>query len=87
MASTLNRQVQYINEARDATRRLWDALNDLIVLQREWNAEDYGNTLAAGTGDNNGITAAMVGAAVFDSANAFVTVLNTGVATNLSNLL
>jgi hypothetical protein len=38
-------------------------------------------------GDNEGYTAAEVGAVVFDTANAFRGLLNTGHATNLSKLL
>lgn len=72
---------------RQANLKLWDALNDLVALQREWNAMDYGTTLDAGTQENTGILAADVGAVVFDTTNAFVTVLGQGHATNMAKLL
>ncbi len=84
---TTARQSDYISESREAVKQLWNALDTLVGMQREWNALDYGNTLADGIGANTGIIKTDVGACVFDSANAFVTVMNTGVATNLAKLL
>jgi hypothetical protein len=81
------RQQDYITIVRQKNRQLWDAINELQALQREWNALDYGNTLAAGEGDNTGVTAAEVGSVVFDTTNAFVTVLGAGHATNMAKLL
>lgn len=77
----------YITQARQANEKIWNGINTLIDLQRQWNALDYGTNLPDGTGANAGITKAMVGAVVFDSANALVTTLNTGVATNMAKLL
>ena len=48
---------------------------------------DYGTTLDAGEGANEGLTAQAVGAVVFDTANALVAVLNAGHATNCARLL
>lgn len=84
------RQAAYYREVRSLTQTLWASLNELVLRQREWNALDYGTNLPNANdadGDLNGITKAQVGAVVFDSANAIVTVLNTGVATNLAKLL
>jgi len=81
------RQADYITIVRQKNRALWDSLNELVALQREWNALDYLNTLEPGEGENVGITSAEVGAVVFDTANAFVTVLNAGFATNMAKLL
>ena len=81
------RSQDYITEARAANKQIWDALNELVALQREWNALDYGNTLEDGAGNNDGVSAAEVGAVVFDTANAFVGVLGAGHATNMANLL
>ena len=81
------RSQDYITEARAANKRIWDAINELVALQREWNALDYGNTLEDGAGNNDGVSAAEVGAVVFDTANAFVGVLGAGHATNMANLL
>ena len=78
----------YITEARAANKAAWNAINTLVAMQREWNALDYGNTLPDGEGGNDGVTAAEVGAVVFDTANAMVTnVLATGHATNMACLL
>ncbi len=85
--ATANRQQDFITLARRNSAALWNALNDLEEQQKEWNAQDYGNTLADGAGANTGVTKAMVGAAVFDAANALRTVMNAGSATNISNLL
>lgn len=81
------RQQDFISEARNATKAIWDGINALVALQREWNGLDYTNTLSDGEGVNTGYTKAEVGAVVFDSANAFVTLLGEGHATNLSRLL
>ena len=81
------RQSDYITIVRQKNKALWDSINELVALQREWNALDYGSTLEPGEGENTGIVAAEVGAVVFDTANAFVTVLNTGFATNMAKLL
>ena len=81
------RPQDYITIVRQNNRQLWDALNNLVALQREYNALDYGTTLGDGEGDNIGITRQEVGAVVFDTANALVVVLNAGHATNMAKLL
>lgn len=81
------RQQDYITAIRAANRKIWDGLNELTAAQREWNALDYGTTLPAGEGANEGITRTMVGAVAFDTANALVTTLNAGHATNMAKLL
>ena len=83
----MSRQSDYISEARAANRQVWDGINALKALQREYNALDYGNTLPDGSGENDGITKAEVGAVVFDTANALVALLDTGHATNMAKLL
>ena len=83
----MSRQSDYITEARAANRQVWDGINALKALQREYNALDYGNTLPDGSGENDGITKAEVGAVVFDTANALVTLLDAGHATNMAKLL
>ena len=81
------RPQDYITLARQNNKQLWDALNNLIALQREYNALDYGTTLPDGEGDNTGITKAEVGAVVFDTANALAAVLAAGHSTNMAKLL
>ncbi len=83
----MSRQSDYISEARAANKQLWNALQTLVELQSEWNALDYGNTLADGEGANAGYTKLEVGAVVFETANAFVAVLGAGHATNMAKLL
>ena len=58
-----------------------------MALQREYNALDHGNTLDDGEGSNTGVTKEEVGAVVFDTANAMVTLLGAGHATNMAKLL
>ena len=81
------REQDFISEARAANRAIWDGINALVALQREWSALDYGTTLDDGAGTNTGGTRTEVGAVVFDTANAMVTLLGTGHATNMANLL
>jgi hypothetical protein len=81
------RTQDYITLVRQNNKAIWDGINNLVALQREWNALDYGNTLGDGEGENGGVTAAEVGAVTFDTANAFVTVLGSGHATNMAKLL
>lgn len=81
------REQDFISEVKAANRKIWDGINELKSLQREWNALDYGNTLDPGVGENEGLTAVEVGAVAFDTANALETTLNTGHATNMAKLL
>lgn len=81
------REQDYYTLARQYNQAIWDGINDLMALQREWNAMDFGNTLEPGAGANDGLVAADVGAVVFDTANAMVAVLNAGHATNMAKLL
>ncbi len=81
------RQQDFISNARTVNKQIWDGINALVAMQREWNALDYGNTLEDGAGSNDGYTADEVGAVVFDTANAMVAVLAAGHATNMSKLL
>ena len=81
------REQDFYTVARQHSAAVWDAINNLVALQREWNALDYGNTLEPGAGANEGLVAADVGAVVFDTANAMVAVLNAGHATNMAKLL
>ena len=83
----MSRQADYITAARAANRKVWDGINVLKALQREYNALDYGNTLPDGSGENEGISKAEVGAVIFDTANALVALLDTGHATNMAKLL
>jgi hypothetical protein len=83
----MGRQQDYYTLARNHNKAIWDGINALVALQREWNALDYGNTLEPGAGANLGLTDAEVGAVVFDTANAMVAVLNAGHATNMAKLL
>lgn len=77
----------FITLARNHNKAIWDGINALVAMQREWNAMDYGNTLPDGDGANADYTADEVGAVVFDTANAMVAVLATGHATNMAKLL
>lgn len=81
------REQDYYTVARQQNKAIWDAVNALIGLQREWNALDYGNTLDPGVGANEGLTKTEIGAVVFDTTNAFVAVLSAGHATNMAKLL
>jgi hypothetical protein len=83
----VSREQDFYTLARQHNAAIWDAINGLVALQREWNALDYGNTLDPGQGSNEGLTATEVGAVVFDTANAFVGVLGAGHATNMAKLL
>lgn len=81
------REQDFITLARQHNQKIWDGINALVAMQREWNALDYGTTLPDGEGGNAGYSADEVGAVVFDTANAFVAVLTTGHATNMAKLL
>ncbi len=81
------RQQDYITLARQYNREVWNGINSLVALQREWNALDLGTTLPDGEGENEGLTKTEVGAVVFAAADALVAVLDTGVATNMAKLL
>jgi hypothetical protein len=81
------RSQDYITLVRQHNKAIWDGINNLVSLQREWNALDLGSTLPNGEGENAGITPTEVGAVTFDTANAFVAVLNAGHATNMAKLL
>lgn len=88
-----DRERQYYTQARAANQAIWDGINTLLSMQREWNALDYGNTMADGDGPHVGVTKAEVGAVVFDTANNLSALLNNqvptqgGWATNMAKLL
>lgn len=94
MTATINNQ-SYITQARKLTSQFWSAYIALIGMQAQWNALDYGSTLMDGDDSGNvlagsaneEVTAAEVGAVIFDSMNAIKTTLDSGVATNLAKLL
>lgn len=81
------REQNYYNEVRNANENLWDAINALAALQREWDALDYGTTLDDGAGAHAGITKTELGAVVFATTDAFVALLDGGHATNMAKLL
>ena len=87
MAATIQND-DYIAEACRNAKAFWDSYHKLRNMQDQWNALDYGNTLKDGASTLvDGITAAEVGAVVFDAMNAVKTVLDAGNATNISRLL
>lgn len=83
----MSRQSDYITEMRSNARALWKSWEALMEAQREWNALDYSNTLKVGEGENAGIAGPMIGAVVFDTANAIKAVMDAGHATNVAKLL
>lgn len=81
-------QDEYITLVRGLASQLWDTMIRLRALQAQWNALDYSNTLLNFTGNNEGLVAADIGAAVFATADELkLRILDTGHATNLSKLL
>lgn len=87
MATTASRQQAYITEAKAQTQRFWEAFLLLKSLQEEWTSNDYTNNLADGTGENDGYSAAEVGAVVNTTINAVDTLLVAGHKTNITALL
>lgn len=86
--ATEARKSDYKSETRDAARRLWDAYNDLLGLQAEWTAQDYGASLGTDDdGEHTGIPPATFGSVVFDTANAIKALMDGGHATNVTNIL
>ena len=83
----MSRQSDYISEVRQTNRQLWEAINKLVSLQREWNALDYSSALEEFAGENDRLLRADISAVVFDTVDAFVDLLNTGHATNVARLL
>ncbi len=81
-------QIDYVTKVRIAVRQLWDALNDLEALKREWAALDYLNTLseAAFQGENAGLNVEDI-AAVLTTMSALWALLDTGHGTNLARVL
>lgn len=83
----MSRDSDFITETRIHVRAIWNAINSLKALQREYTALDYGNTLEPGNGENAGLGAVEVGAAIFDTTTALEALLAAGHATNLARLL
>jgi hypothetical protein len=80
----------YVSDVRASVRSFWESYQHLRSCQDEWNAQDYGNTLAGQldpAGPNADVTAVQVGSAVFDAMNAVKTVMDAGHATNITNIL
>ena len=93
----MSRKSDYISEARQNARQLWDAVNALKALQLEWNSLDYGSTdlddddlpvgLGDGEGENAGITQTEVGSCVFATTDAILALFGSGHGTNVASLL
>jgi hypothetical protein len=82
------READFISEVRNSARKVWEGILELLSFQNEWNALDYTNTLDDGTGENTGITKALVSAAVFDTADELkLRILDTAHKTNLAKLI
>lgn len=80
----------YVSDARMSVRSFWESYLHLRSLQDEWNSQDYITTLPAQldpAGPNADVTAAQMGAAIFDAMNAVKVVMDAGNATNLTNVL
>lgn len=86
MASSTRPQ-DYYTLVREANRKVWEGVKELLGLQAEWNAGDYLNNLPPGSGANDGITSTELGAVVFDTADALETLLQGGHAANMQKLL
>lgn len=89
MTAAQRQKLDFVSEARDATTKILEGYEKLISMQGEWNALDYGNAIVPNDlvgSEHEGLTAANVGAAVFDSANAITTLLGAGHATNLNRI-
>ena len=71
------RQQNYYTQVRQANRAAWQSMLTLISLQREWDAQNYAETLAPGEGENSGLVASDLSAVIFDAANAVAEVLAT----------
>ena len=81
------RHQDYISAVRAANRQIWDGVNELKALQREWQALYYGTTLPDGEGANEGYTKAEIGAVAFATADALSALLDGGHATNMAKAL
>jgi len=77
-------QAQYIEAVRTENRNLWNAINNLVELQKQWNALDYGTTLVDTV---YGQPTTDYGSVVFDTTTAMVAVQTAGHATNMAKLL
>lgn len=76
--SPVARENDFISDVRAANRAIWDALNQLAALRREWTALDYGNTLDVGVGENAGVAPADVQAVLFTTGEAVDSFLAAG---------
>jgi hypothetical protein len=89
--ATENRQSGYITEAREHARRIYSSISALKTMQSEFNYGGYGpqgaNPLPDGQGDNEGVTAAQVGAVIFDTTDALKGLLDGGHGANIAALL
>jgi hypothetical protein len=86
-AVALSREDQFILEVQYAARQLWLSIHKLGILQDEWTARDFTNTLSPGVTLSNYPSVADLGAVVYDTCNALKAVLNAGHATNVTKVL
>lgn len=87
MTAEQSRESDYMTKARAAARKVWEGVVELKSLQAEWQAQDYGSTLSEGVGANEGITGTMIGAAVFATGDALESLMASGHATNLTDVI
>lgn len=85
---TEQRQQDYYTQVRQANREAWNAMIKLVGYQREWQAQNYTETLGPGTGENSGLVASDLSAVIFEAADAVAAVLATnGYSTAMTKLL
>jgi len=76
------RDQDFITEARQHNQAIWKAIHDAHSrMQSEWNAKDFGNTLADGEGENEGINKEEAGAFVFATIDVFHAIISGGTIT------
>lgn len=51
----MSREQDFYTLTRQANTQIWDALNQMAALRREWTARDFGSSLDAGEGQNEGL--------------------------------
>jgi len=83
----MNREDQYILDVQKATRDVWNGINTLMMLQREWVFRDFTNNLEAQITLTTHPTVANLSAVVNTTANALNDLMAAGHGSNITKVL
>lgn len=83
----MSREDYVVQEIQQHTREIWDAVNALLALQREWTYQDYTNTISGSITLTDSPDVSDIIAVLFTTTDAINGLLIAGHGTNITKIL